>query len=144
MATRTLHRRPVPWPFRLLGWLVLSAALLGVLAFAALVGSATYYELTRTKAGDVEGWIAEDLRKGNSTDQVMRFLDERGITHGAVEPSAADDARLRDAEVPPGTLTITGTIRNDGYSLSYKDVVVTFVFNAEQQLEKWFVYEVDR
>jgi hypothetical protein len=143
-TTQTLYRRPVSWPFRLLGWLCLTTALLIVLGFAAFVGTSAYYEFTRTTSGDVKGMIERDLAKNATTDQILLFLTTHGIQHGEVQPSTDDDRKLLDAGVPTGTPTITGMIPNDGYALQLKDVVVTFVLDAEGRLDDYVVYEVGR
>jgi hypothetical protein len=144
MATHTLYRRPVPWPFRALGWSLLAASLLVVVAFAAIVGSGGYYELTRTTDGEVRGVIERDLPARATTEQILLFLDAQGIEHGDVRLSDGQDTALLDAGVPVGTPIIIGRIRNDGYALQLRDVVVAFILDVEGLLDDYVVYEVGR
>jgi hypothetical protein len=144
MATHTLYRSPTPWPFRLLGWSLLAASVLIVVAFASLVATSGYYELTRTTDGDAKGMIERDLPQRATTEQVIFFLDSHAIDHGDLRLSAAEDTKLLDAGVPTGTPTITGIIHNDGYALQLRDVVVSFVLDAEGIVDDVVVYEVGR
>ena len=144
MTTHALYRRLAPWPFRLLGWLFVVAALLIVAALLAVGGTGAYYEVTRTKAGDIEAMIEEDLSRVATTDQVLFFLDSHDIEHGAVRPSTDEDRRLLEAGVPAGTMTISGIVRNDGYALQLRDVVLWFILDDEGLLEGHLVYEVGR
>ena len=144
MVTRTLGRKPLSWPFKVIGWLVLGVTILVLVGLAAGAGAGMYYEVTRTTAGDVDGMIEAELRNGSTTNQVVAFLDRHRIEHGAVEPANAADPRLEDVDVPEGASTVSGMIRNDGYSLRLVDVQMTFVLNAEGKLEDWVVWEVKR
>jgi hypothetical protein len=142
MATRTLDRRPIPWPFRMLGWLVLGAVALAMISVAAVIGAGTYYEFTRTKAGDMDGLIEKELPRGVTTEHILADLDSRGIEHGPVEASKADDRKLLDAAVPLGTNVIHAIIRNDGYSLDLVDVHMRFILDEEGKLKDHIVWEV--
>lgn len=145
MVTRTLGRKPLSWPFKLVGWLFLGIMVLGVVAFAAIVGSGMYYELTRTTEGDVEGMIEERMVTGaSSTDRVIAFLDARSIEHGPVSPVDVADPRLKNADVPEGATTVSAVVRNDGYALELVDVGVMFIFDARGTLADWVVWEVKR
>lgn len=144
MVTNTLNRRPIPWPYRLFGWFVLTLTLLTLLALAAGVGVVSYYDLTRTSAGDVRGMIESDLPEDAKTSQVLYFLDSNEIQHGPVEPANTDNPRLRDMELQPGSMTISGFIRNDGYALELKDVEMIFVLDVNGQIVDYVVYEVTR
>jgi hypothetical protein len=144
MTTRTLGRRPVPWPFRLLGWFVLASTLLVLLALAALAGTVSYYEVTRTSDGDVRGMIEEGLREGATTNQVLSFLDSHDIEHGPVEPVDLQNRRLWDAYPQSGWMSVSGFVRNDGYSLKLVDVEMIFVLDETGRLKDYVVYEVSR
>jgi hypothetical protein len=127
------------------GWLFLGVMVVGIVGFAAVVGSGMYYEMTRTTAGDVKGMIEEDLVADvSSTDRVIAFLDSNAMEHGALTPVDLADPRLRDADVPEGATTVSGIVRNDGYALELVDVRFTFVFDAEGTLVDWVVWEVKR
>jgi len=144
MTTHALYRGPTPWPFRLLGWLFAAVALVIVAALLAVGATGAYYEMTRTKAGEIEAMIEEGLPRVATTDQVLRFLDSHSIEHGAVRPSTGEDRGLLEAGVPTGTMTISGVVRNDGYALQLRDVVVWFILDEEGLLEAHLVYEVAR
>jgi hypothetical protein len=144
MATHTLYRSHVPWQFRLLGWFCLTAAMLVVVAFAAIVSTGAYYEFSRTTGGDVEAMIERDLPARATTEQIIFFLETHEIARGDVQPSAASDKKLLDAGVPTGTPTISGRVSNDGIALQLRDVVVSFTLDAEGLLDDYFVYEVGR
>jgi hypothetical protein len=145
MVTRTLGRKPLSWPFKVIGWSVFGAVLLGLAAFAAFVGTGMYYELTRTTKGDVEGIIEADLVPGvSSADRAVALLDAKAIEHGRVGPVDVLDPQLRDMEVPDGATSVSGVIRNEGYALELVDVRFTIVFNAEGTVHDWVVWEVGR
>ncbi len=144
MATRTLHRRPLAWPFRLFGWFVVGVLALAVLAGATVIGAGTYYEFNRTKAGDMKAMIEKDLPRGVTADQVIGLLDAEGIEHGPVEPSQADDRKLQEMGVAKGTMVIKAIVRNDGYSLQLVDVEMRFILDAELKLRDYVVYETHR
>jgi len=145
MVTRTLGRKPLSWPFKVVGWLFVGFMLLVVAAFVAVVGSGMYYQLTRTTSGGVEGMIEEDLVADvSSTDRVVAFLDSNAIEHGPVEPVDLQNQRLWDADPQPGWMSVSGFIRNDGYALELVDVRMVLMFDAEGTLEDWVVWEVKR
>lgn len=142
MATRTLHRRPLAWPFRVLGWLVVIVVALAVAVGAAVIGAGTYYEMTRSKAGDLEGKIEEELTIGATADQVIGFLDSEGIEHSPVEPSRGDDRKLQEIGVAKGTMVVSAIVRNGGYSLDLVDVEMRFILDQELKVADYIVYEV--
>lgn len=142
MVTRTLHRRPLAWPFKVLGWFVVLVVGLAVAVGAAVIGAGTYYEMTRTKAGDLEGKIEEELPLGATSDQVIGFLDSEGIEHSPVEPSRSDDRKLQEMGIPKGTMIISAMVENDGYSLDLVDVEMRFILDQELKLADYIVYEV--
>ncbi len=148
MSTRTLNGRPLPWPLRLLGWLFRGVlVLLITLATAAVVimiGATAYYELTRTKAGDLDEMIEAKLPPGASADRIITVLDSEGIEHGAVEPFPGDDNRLLYAGVTKGTPVISAIVRNQGHSLEFVDVQITFILDDNGALKDHEVYEVHR
>jgi hypothetical protein len=122
----------------------LTIAMLIVIAFAAIVGTGAYYELTRTTDGDIKGMVERELPVGATSDQIFFFLDTHNIQHGDVRLSAAEDKKLLDAGIPTGTPTISGIIRNDGYALQLRDVIVSFILDDEGRLDEYVVYEVGR
>jgi hypothetical protein len=144
MTTQAIPKWPTPWPLRLLGWLFGLFALLVVAAFLAIGATGAYYELTRTTDGDVEALIESDLPERATTEQILRFLEANAMVHEGVRASTADDTRLVEAGVAPGTMTITGTLLNDGYALQLRDVEVKFILDAERKLQGYLVYEVAR
>jgi hypothetical protein len=145
MVTRTLGRKPLSWPFKVIGWLVFGVVLVGVLAFIAVVGSGVYYELSRTTSGDVEGMFEADLVPGvSSSERAIAFLDANTLEHGPATPVDLADPRLKDVDVPAGATTVSGIVRNDGYALELTDVRFTLVFDAGRTLVDWMVWEVGR
>ena len=144
MATRNLARGPLGWQFRLLGWLLLGTVALVVIAVVAVIGSGIYYDLTRTKAAEVEGMLDRYLPRASTADQIYTFLDSRGIEHGLVGPSAPGDPALQESDVPAGTMTIGAVVRNDGYSLALVDIAITFVLDERGLLKDYIVREVGR
>jgi hypothetical protein len=143
MATHTIYR-PESWPSRVIGWLITIVALLVVATILVVSVASGHYELTRTTRGDVEKMIAAELPERASTDQIFDFLEAHEMKYSGVQPSDAEDTRSLDAGVPTGTMTITGTLRNDGYAIKLRDVVVSFFLNAEGLLDGYLVYEVGR
>ncbi len=144
MATRTLHRRPLAWPFRMFGWLVVGLLAMGAVTGAAVIGVGSYYEFNRTKAGDVEAKIEKELPRGVTADQVLTFLDSEGIEHGSVEPSRGDDRKLQEMGVAKGTMVISAGVQNDGYSLNLVDVEMRFILDGDLKLRDYIVYETHR
>lgn len=109
-----------------------------------VIGSGIYYELTRTKAADVESMIEERLPRGASTDQIFTFLESRSIEHGAVGPADLEDRALQEYGLVAGTMTIDAVVRNDGYSLAHTDIEITFIIDERSLLKDWVVREVGR
>lgn len=144
MATRTLSRRPLAWPFKMLGWCAVLVLGLAAAVGAAVIGAGTYYEITRTKAGDLERKIEKALPLGTAADQVIGFLDSEGIEHGPVEPSRGDDRKLQEIGIPMGTMVIAAMVENDGYSPDLVDVHMRFILNADLKLVDYLVYETHR
>lgn len=142
MVTRTLHRKPLAWPFKVLGWFVVLVVGLAVAVGAAVIGAGTYYEMTRTKAGDLEAKIDQGLPLGATADQVTGFLDSEGIAHSPVQPSRGDDRKLQEIGIPKGTMIVSGMIENKGYSLELVDIEMRFIFDQELKLVDYVVYEV--
>jgi len=144
LAARNLARQPLPWPFRLLGWFLFGTVALIVIGGVALIGSGIYYELTRTKAGEVESAIEEWLPRGASTDQIVRFLDSRGIEYDEAGAFNAQDGELLESGVPAGAITISAVLRNDGYTLNQTDIEITFILDERSLLKDYVVREVGR
>ena len=144
MATRTLHRRPLAWPFRMFGWFVVGVLALAVLAGATVIGAGTYYEFNRTKAADMEALIEMELPRGVMSEQILAVLDSEGIEHGPVAPFSGDDSKLLEMGVAKGTMIISGSVRNDGYSLDLVDVEMRFILDPELKLADYVVYETHR
>ena len=144
MATRTLHRRPLAWPFRMLGWLVVGVLALAAVTGATVIGAGTYYEFNRTKAADMEAMIEKELPPGVTADQVISVLDSEGIEHGPAGPFSGGDRKLLEMGVAKDTMIISGSVRNDGYSLDLVDVEMRFVFDANFKLQDTVVYETHR
>ena len=144
MATRKLARQPLPWPFRLLGWLLFGTLALIVIGGVTLIGSGIYYELTRTKAGEVESAIEEWLPHGASTDQIVRFLDSRAIEHDQARAFNPQDDELIESGAPAGAMTISAVLRNNGYTLNHTDIAITFILDERSLLKDYEVREVGR
>jgi len=144
MTTRTVYEWPTPWPDRLIGWLLTAVAVMVVAAILAVCATGGYYELTRTKDSEVEGMIEAELPERATTDQISRFFEAHGIANGSIRPSAAEDRKLLEAGVPLGTMTISGMVRNDGYAIQLRDVMVWFILDANGLLESHLVYEAVR
>jgi len=142
MVTRTLHRPPLAWPFKVLGWFVVLAVGSAVAAGAVVIGASTYYEMTRIKAADLEGMIDAKLRAGATADEVIALLDSERIEHGFVLPSSGDDRKLQEMGIPTGTMTVAAFVENDGYSLDLVDIEMRFIFDQELRLVNYVVYEV--
>jgi hypothetical protein len=145
MATRTYGTRPLPWPFRLLGWLFSATLVLLIMAatVAAVMAISTsaYYELTRTKSGEMDGMIDKRLPVGSSPERIYAVLDEEGIEHGTVQPFPGDDLELLYAGVKAGTPVIIASVRNEGYSLELVEVQIAFVLDENGMLKDHVVYE---
>ena len=145
MATRAFDRRSQPWPFRLLGWLfrgIIVLLIMAATAVAVIAASSTaFYELTRTKSGDLDEMIDKRLPAGASVESIYAVLDEEGIEHGTVQPFAGDDFDLLYAGVKKGTPVIIATVRNEGYSLELADVQIAFVLDENGMLAHHVVYE---
>jgi hypothetical protein len=115
-----------------------------VVGGVAVIGSGIYYELTRTKASEVESAIEEWLPRGASTDQIVRFLDSRGIEYDEAGAFNAQDGELLESGVPAGAITISAVLRNDGYTLNHTDIAITFILDERSLLKDYVVREVGR
>jgi hypothetical protein len=128
----------------LLGWLLFGTVALVVIAVVAVIGSGIYYDLTRTKAAEVEDMLDRYLPRASTADQIYTFLDSRGIEHGLVGPADPGDPALQESNVAAGTMTIRAVVRNDGYSLTHKDVEITFILDERGLLKDYVVREMGR
>jgi hypothetical protein len=124
--------------------LVVGAFTLAVVAAAGVIGAGSYYEFTRTSAGDVRGMIEENVPADATTDQVLFFLDSRDIERSPIRPADPSHERLQDVDLPDGATTVSAIIRNDGYSVELVDVEMIFVLDAEGRLAEYIVYETRR
>jgi hypothetical protein len=115
-----------------------------VVGGVAVIGSGIYYELTRTKAGEVESAIEEWLPRGASTDQIVRFLDSRGIEYDQAGAFNPQDGELLESGVPTGAMTINAILRNEGYALTHTDIAITFILDERSLLKDYIVREVGR
>jgi hypothetical protein len=143
MATHTLYR-PQSWVQRLIGFLLAVVAFLVLASLLALAITGAHYELTRTTRADVEAMVKAEVPERATTEQVYSFFESRNIEDTGVKPFAGDEQRLVDAGVAPGTPVISGTFLNDGYAIKLRDVVVTFILDAEGLLQGYLVYETGR
>ena len=144
MTTQAVYKWPESWPSRIIGWLIALVAFLVLAALLAVCVTAGYYELTRTKSSDVETMISAELPERANTDQIFDFFEAHGMTYGSARPSTSEDQKPANAGVPEGTMTITGTLPNDGYAIRLRDVEVWFILDSEGLLDGYLVYEVGR
>src|SRR5262245_15215155 len=133
MTSRSLNKGQLPWPFRLISWLITIFMLLLVAAVtvggAAVIGMTARYELNRTKSGDIAKIVEAKLPVGAPADRVVAVLDAEGIEHGAMEQFPGDDTDLSYAGVRNGTPIIRAIVRNEGNTVQLVDVKATFVFD---------------
>lgn len=156
MTTRTLPTRPRDLPSRMVNWLIGALTAVIVLLIiglaAAVAGHSIYYEVNRTKAGDVDEMIKKELPAGASTASILSFLDSKGIEHGPPAPAGANDLKVLETGVPRGTMVIPAIVRNEGYSLKLgkirmsllidlADVEMRFVLDEAGNLKQHMVYE---
>jgi hypothetical protein len=145
MTTRAYNPHVSPWPLRLLAWLFRGLLMLTIMAAAGVavvaIASSAFYELTRTKAGDIEGMIDKKVPVGSSVEHINSVLDQEGFEHTAVQPFPANDLDLLYAGVREGDPVILATVENEGYSLELVDVKVAFVLDENGVLKHAVVYE---
>ena len=157
MTTRTLDARAGSWSSRIIGWLVATVSVLGLVAVigivAALAGTGAYYEMTRTKSGELDEMVKTELPIGVAGTHILSVLDGKGIQHGPIEPSRADDFRLLEAGIPAGTTVISAVAPNEGHSVSFGgatmnlvldevNVEMRFVLDEAGNLKDYLIYEV--
>jgi hypothetical protein len=116
--------------------------IMGTGAAAAAIGATAYYELTRTKSSDIEAMIDEQLRTGAPAEKIFAVLDAEGIEHGAVEPFPGGDQDLLYAGVTKDTPIISATVRNEGHTLEYVDLQITFILDETGALKDTVIYEI--
>ena len=78
------------------------------------------------------------------TDQIVRFLDSRGIEYDEAGAFNAQDGELLESGVPAGAITISAVLRNDGYTLNHTDIEITFILDERSLLKDYVVREVGR
>lgn len=121
-------------------WLLL--AMLGLLpgVILALQG---YWLLTQTTVGDVESMIEENVPIGSSQEDVLSFLNDRGIEHGEVSIAGARaDSLLEDAGYREGTVYIGAIMRNTSQVFfSTADIQMYFIFDENGRLKDYLVVE---
>ncbi|HET8944262.1 MAG TPA: hypothetical protein VFO59_05725 [Dehalococcoidia bacterium] len=156
MTTRTLDTRASSWSSRIIGFLVATVSVLGLVAVigvvAALAGTGAYYEMNRTKSGELDEMIKTELPIGVAGTHVLSVLDAEGIQHGPIEASRADDLQLLEAGIPAGTTMISAVAVNKGHSVSFGgasmnlvldqvNVEMRFVLDDAGNLKDYLIYE---
>jgi hypothetical protein len=145
MTSRAYNPPTSPWPLRLLAWLFRALLIVTIMAATGVavlaIAASAYYELTRTKSGEIDDMIAQRVPEGSSVERINAFLDSEGIEYTAVQPFAGDDQDLLYGGVRKGDQVILATLENDGYSLELVDIKIAFVLDEAGVLKDHVVYE---
>jgi len=144
MTTDTLSARTGDRVSRVVNWALGALAGLIVLLVVglgiAVAGSSVYYEMNRTKAGDINRTIEMELPAAATTDQVIAFLDSKGIEHGPLEPASASHIDLLETGVPLGTPIISAIIRNDGYGIDLGKIQMSLLLDLAD-VQMYFTFD---
>ena len=130
------------WPKSSL-WVVVGAVCI-LFAGSALLAPTAYWYLTRTTVDDVERMLDDELALGSSADQVVNYLDFRGIEHDPprqFDPGASC-CILQDAAIAPGTLVIPAIIRDSMPEWIFgANIRIYFVFNDRGSFSSYIARE---
>lgn len=133
MTTNTYQTQATDTTSRVLNWALGALAGLIVLVVVglgiAIAGTSVYYELNRTKAGDVEGMMTSELPAGTPAAAVMAYLDSKGIAHSQPEPAGAADLELLEAGIPRGTTVVRAVVPNRGYGIDVGNIEMSLLLD---------------
>ncbi len=115
-------------------------------AFAIVVaifgGVLLYWWLTRTTVDEVQNLIDQNLSTGSTAQEILAFLDSRGIDHGPVERVDGYSLAL-NAGYQQNTKVINGIIRGSSrYLITTGDILIFFILDDEERLKESIVKEV--
>lgn len=125
-------------------WVPLVLIFAPIVALVALAVSAQgYWLLARTTVDDVESMIETNLPIGSSEEDVLSFLDERGIEHDDVTVAGPDvGTTLREAGYGEGTVYVVAILRDTTRAwFSTADIAITLIFNEDGRLIDYITKE---
>jgi hypothetical protein len=100
-----------------------------------------WWYLHRTTVAEVETMISQNLSPGASSEEVIAFLDSRGIDHGSVRTAEYDSVVL-DAGFDPDTKIIEAIIDDTSRTLiSTSDISIYFILDEDDRLQEYIVEE---
>lgn len=118
--------RPNIW----LSFAFIFAPIVGIVGLA--VSAQGYWLLTQTTVGEVESMIHENVAIGATSDEVLDFLEERGIEHGDLSTSGYGE----------GTVHVVAVIHDTSRAwFSTADIAITFIFDEDGHLIDYVVEE---
>lgn len=135
---------------RRVGWGTLRRLLLYLLAVAAVIavgvgvlgGLELWWHLHRTTVAEVESMISQNLSPGASSEEVIVFLDSRGIDHGSVERVGHYNSVLLDAGFDPDTKIIVALIPDTSRTfISTSDIRIDFILDDDYRLQEYIIRE---
>jgi hypothetical protein len=102
-----------------------------------------WWYLHRTTVAEVESMISQNLSPGASSEEIIAFLDSRGIDHGSVERVGYYNSVLLDAGFDPDTKIIGAIIPDTSRTfISTSDISIYFILDEDYRLQEYIVNEV--
>lgn len=87
--------------------------------------------------------ISQNLSPGASSEEIIAFLDSRGIHHGSVERVGYYKDVLLDAGFDPDTKIIGAIIPDTSRTfISTSDISIYFILDEDYRLQEYIVDEV--
>ena len=128
--------------FRQLLLCLLVAAVGIAMVVGVLGGLQLWWYLDRTTVAEVESMISENLSPGASSEEVIDFLDSRGIDHSPVGP-VDSTSYLLDAGYSPDTMVIGAFIYDTSrVFIVTGDIQIFFILDEDYRLTEYLVREV--
>jgi hypothetical protein len=114
-------------------------AIMGVAVLA--IGASLHYEVTRTKADEIDKIITQSVPAGSSVEHINAFLAAEGFEHTEVHPFAGNDQDVLYGGIRTGEPVIVATLENPGHTLELVDIKVAFALDETGVLRDHVVYE---
>jgi hypothetical protein len=121
---------------------LLAVAAVIAVGVGLLGGLHLWWYLHRTTVAEVETMISQNLSPGASSEEVIAFLDSKGIDHSSVRRAEYDSVVL-DAGFDPDTKIIGAIIRDTSRTfVSTSDIQIYFILDDGYRLQEYIVREV--
>jgi hypothetical protein len=114
---------------------ILAICLVGVLAGGYLAS----YGIRTTRTETLRRLVAENVKIGATSDDVLRFLDEQHLDHSALTRTSKSSERMTYGDVP-----MIGAIKRRTWRslLMFGSIQIVFIFDENNHLVRFDLYPV--